>query len=204
MGVMTSVLPEPDCSSEQLAKDQCGTLGSELDDEHLEHLVKYIALLGVRPQRDLDNADVIAGEQLFKDADCTDCHIQTMQTSIYHPLTELRNQTIHPYSDMLLHDMGAGLADNLSEGNATGSEWRTTPLWGIGLSACVTGGVVDLTAAEGGEVCTPEHSYLHDGRARTIEEAILWHGGEGESSKQKYMALTDDEKAKLLVFMNSL
>ena len=204
MGVMTSVLPEPDCGSEQLAKNQCDTPGSELDDEHLEHLVKYIALLGVRPQRDLDNADVIEGEQLFKDVDCTDCHIQTMQTSIYHPLTELRNQTIHPYSDMLLHDMGEGLADNLSEGNATGSEWRTTPLWGIGLSACVTGGVVDLTAAEGGEVCSPVHSYLHDGRARTIAEAILWHGGEGESSKQKYIALTDDEKNKLLLFINSL
>jgi len=100
--------------------------------------------------------------------------------------------------------MGEGLADNLGEGEASGSEWRTTPLWGIGLSACVTGGVVNPIGGQGNEVCTPKHGYLHDGRARTIEEAILWHGGEGEASKQNYQALSIADKAKLLAFINSL
>jgi CxxC motif-containing protein (DUF1111 family) len=105
---------------------------------------------------------------------------------------------------MLLHDMGEGLADNLGEGNATGAEWRTTPLWGIGLSACVTGGVINPTGGQGNEICTPVHSYLHDGRARTIDEAILWHGGESSSSKAKYEALSDSEEEALLAFLKSL
>jgi CxxC motif-containing protein (DUF1111 family) len=105
---------------------------------------------------------------------------------------------------MLLHDMGEGLADNLGEGLASGSEWRTTPLWGLGLSACVTGGVENIIGGEGNEVCTPHHAYLHDGRARSIEEAILWHGGESENSTTLYKALSDTEKAALLSFLNSL
>jgi CxxC motif-containing protein (DUF1111 family) len=117
-------------------------------------------------------------------------------------LAELRGQNIQPYSDLLLHDMGPGLADNLGEGQASGSEWRTTPLWGLGLSACVVGGMTE--AAQGAQVCTPVHSYLHDGRARTIEEAILWHGGEGEASKNAYQALSSTQKTNLLSFLRSL
>lgn len=204
MGVMTSVLTTPDCGSAQLEKNECGNAQQELDDEHLNNLVKYIALLGVRAQRDLDDDQVKQGEALFTSIGCIDCHTSTFQTSIYHPFSELRDQTIHPYTDLLLHDMGEGLADNLGEGNATGSEWRTTPLWGLGLSACVTGGVVNPTGSQGDEVCTPEHSYLHDGRARTIDEAILWHGGESESSTVKYKALSIAEETALLKFLNSL
>ena len=111
---------------------------------------------------------------------------------------------IHPYSDLLLHDMGEGLADNLGEGLATGSEWRTAPLWGLGRSACVTGGVVNPSGREGGEVCTPHHAYLHDGRARSIEEAILWHGGESEQSKRNYDALLQNDKSVLLDFLGAL
>ena len=105
---------------------------------------------------------------------------------------------------MLLHDMGPGLADTLSEGTATGAEWRTTPLWGLGLAACVTGGVINPTGAEGGESCTPHHAYLHDGRARSIEEAILWHGGEGQAANDAYQGLPESDKQLMLRFLESL
>ncbi|HEY8938988.1 MAG TPA: di-heme oxidoredictase family protein, partial [Cellvibrio sp.] len=87
-------------------------------------------------------------------------------------------------------------------GQASGAEWRTAPLWGLGLSACVTGGVTD--AGQGAQVCTPVHSYLHDGRARTIEEAILWHGGEGQAAKNAYQALSSSQKQDVLRFLESL
>lgn len=201
IGVMTSMLPNPDCGANQ---SDCGSSGAELADHHLEDLVKYTSLLGVRPQRDYDDAAVQQGEQLFANAGCAGCHTPTHQTSQYHPLAELRDQTIHPYTDMLLHDMGPGLADNLGEGQASGAEWRTAPLWGLGLSACVTGGVTNPTGQQGDEICTPQASYLHDGRARTIEEAILWHGGEALAAKNNYQALSGTEKQNLLRFLESL
>nr|WP_010130640.1 di-heme oxidoredictase family protein [Microbulbifer agarilyticus] len=201
MGVMTSVLPQPDCGNSQT---DCGASGAELADEHLVDLTKYIALLGVRPQRDYDNPVVQNGEQLFASIGCADCHTPTQQTSAYHPLAELRNQTIHPYTDLLLHDMGPGLADNLGEGEASGAEWRTAPLWGLGLSACVTGGVENPIGGQGNEVCTPVHSYLHDGRARSIEEAILWHGGEAQSANDAFQNLSSQDRSAVLEFLNSL
>jgi CxxC motif-containing protein (DUF1111 family) len=204
MVVMTSVLPSPDCASAQRVRDECGNDQPEINDQHLNNLVKYIALLGVPAQRGLDDPQVEQGQGLFSSIGCVDCHTQTLQTSIYHPFSELRDQTIHPYTDLLLNDMGEGLADNLGEGNASGAEWRTTPLWGIGLSACVTGGVENPVGGQGNEVCTPQHSYLHDGRARTIDEAILWHGGESEVSKVKYETLSDTDEAALLAFLKSL
>lgn len=197
MGVMTSVLPEPDCGEAQ-ADCEPGPL---LSDEHLDNLVKYVALLGVRAQRDLDNPSVQRGQELFEQVGCGDCHRSSMTTSKYHPHAELRDQLIHPYSDLLLHDMGPGLADNLGEGEATGAEWRTTPLWGIGLSACVTGGVEGPSQDQ---TCTPHESYLHDGRARTLQEAILWHGGEGQASRDEFSALSSDDQAALLAFLRSL
>jgi CxxC motif-containing protein (DUF1111 family) len=103
-------------------------------------------------------------------------------------MTELRNQTIHPYTNLLLHDMGVELADNMGEGGASGSEWRTPPLWNIGLTEGVSGG----------------ESYLHDGRARTLEEAILWHGGEAESSKESFRNLSASERDNLVKFLKSL
>ncbi len=199
MGVMTSVLPNPDCGS---AQTDCGASGSELSDTHLNNLVKYISTLGVRPQRNLNDAAVQRGETQFATIGCVACHTPSHVTSQYHPLGELRSQTIKPYTDMLLHDMGADLADNLGEGQASGAEWRTAPLWGLGLSACVTGGVTE--AAQGAQVCTPVHSYLHDGRARTIEEAILWHGGEGQAAKNAYQALSSSQKQDVLRFLESL
>ena len=200
MGVRTSVLPNPDCGSGQ---SDCGPSGSELSDTHLNNLVKYNSLLGVRPQRNINDAAVQRGKTQFTNIGCAGCHTaSTYQTSANHPLGELRSQTIQPYTDLLLHDMGPGLADNLGEGQASGSEWRTAPLWGLGLSACVTGGVTN--AGQGQQVCTPVHSYLHDGRARSIEEAILWHGGEGENAKNAYQALGSSQKQDVLRFLESL
>ncbi|MDO3388489.1 di-heme oxidoredictase family protein [Gilvimarinus sp. SDUM040013] len=206
MGVMTNLLPSPDCGS---AQSNCGPAGSELADEHLNNLIKYVSLLGVRPQRAYNDPAVLNGEQTFGQIGCADCHTPSHQTSEYHPLAELRDQTIRPYTDMLLHDMGPGLADNLGEGEATGSEWRTAPLWGVGLSACVTGGVEggrgwDAFGLDGYEYCTPDANFLHDGRARTIDEAIRWHGGEALASKQAYDGLSNNARDNLLRFIESL
>ncbi|MDB5103720.1 MAG: putative exported protein [Fibrobacteres bacterium] len=198
MGVMTSLLPKPDCGSEQ---SNCGIAGATLADSSLRNLITYISLLGVRARRDYQDPVALQGEALFSGAGCAACHVATLRTGPYHPKAELRNQTIHPYTDLLLHDMGPGLADNLPEGLATGSEWRTPPLWGLGLSACVTGGVVGPFQHQ---VCSPDGNYLHDGRARTIEEAILWHGGEAAGSLAKYKAMSQGEAAALAKFLNSL
>jgi CxxC motif-containing protein (DUF1111 family) len=198
MGVMTSLMPKPDCGSEQAG---CATTGSAIADSSLRNLITYISLLGVRARRGLQDPAALKGEALFASAGCAACHIPTLKTGPYHPKAELRNQTIHPYTDLLLHDMGPGLADNLPEGLASGAEWRTPPLWGIGLSPCVTGGVVGPFQKQ---TCSPDANYLHDGRARTLEEAILWHGGEGAAAAAKFKALGPDESAALIRFLQTL
>ena len=201
MGVTNSVFPNPDCGASQ---SSCGNAGVEVSDQHLDELSKYIALLGVRAQRDLDDPQVQLGKTVFTSIGCAGCHTGTFQTSEHHPFAELRSQTIHPYTDLLLHDMGPGLADNLGEGLATGAEWRTAPLWGIGLSACVTGGVDNILGGQGNEFCTAQPSYLHDGRARTIDEAILWHDGEAQTSRIAYESLSANDRSAVLAFLNSL
>jgi CxxC motif-containing protein (DUF1111 family) len=199
MGVMTSVFPKPDCGAMQQG---CGNdKGPELTDKDFDELVKYNHLLGVRARRSIDDPTALAGEAAFSKIGCASCHVTEMKTSQFHPLAELRSQTIHPYTDLLLHDMGPGLADNLGEGRATGAEWRTTPLWGIGLSACVTGGVVGPFQKA---VCAPHHDYLHDGRARSLDEAIRWHGGEGQKAKDAYVALPAADKMAVIKFLESL
>ncbi len=185
MGVLTGIYPDPDCGAVQ---QDCGPSGAELSDADLSDLVKYISLLGVRARRALNDPTALHGEQIFSQVGCADCHHPTFTTSPYHPLAELRSQVIHPYTDLLLHDMGEGLSDPLPEGQASGAEWRTPPLWSIGLTK-------DVNAGE---------AYLHDGRARTLDEAIRWHGGEGQNANNAYMALSADEKAALITFLRSL
>ena len=180
MGVTTSIFPNLD------GETTGGT--PQLGSTELDQMSRYVALLGVGARRDLNNAQALQGEQLFTTASCTQCHTPVLTTSPYHPMAELRNQTIRPYTDMLLHDMGPGLADNLNEGTATGSEWRTPALWNIGLTSGVSGG----------------EAYLHDGRARSIEEAILWHGGEAEASKQAFLGMSAADRAALVRFIKSL
>ncbi|MGC6480697.1 MAG: di-heme oxidoredictase family protein [Porticoccaceae bacterium] len=202
MGVMTSMIPEPDCGSQQT---NCGNSGAEISDVHVDELVKYVSLLGVGARRNYNNQ---GGEALFQTIGCADCHRPSMVTSNFHPLAELRGQTIYPYSDMLLHDMGPGLADNLAEGTASGSEWRTAPLWGLGLTKNVM-----LGDSKGNDLVSLARDYpndlnrigyLHDGRARTIDEAIRWHGGEANNSKNAYEALTAGERDAVIDFLESL
>lgn len=201
IGVMTSVLPNPDCGSSQ---SNCGTAGLELVDNQLSDLVKYISLLGVGARRDYN---VTAGENLFDSAGCESCHRSTMTTSDYHPLNELRSQTIHPYTDMLLHDMGAGLADNHGEGSANGAEWRTAPLWGLGHTVSVLVGdpkANDSVSIPYDATDINRVGYLHDGRARNLHEAIMWHGGEAAASQQAYDNMTVGDQTALINFLESL
>jgi CxxC motif-containing protein (DUF1111 family) len=180
MGVTTPIFPILDGESTGGAP--------ELNAMELDLMTRYVALLGVGARRDLSNPQALQGEQLFTSASCVKCHTPTLTTSEYHPMTELRNQTIHPYTDLLLHDMGPGLADNMGESNATGSEWRTAPLWNIGLTTGVSGG----------------EAYLHDGRARSLEEAILWHGGEAETAREAFRTMSAAERSALIKFLKSL
>ncbi|NOK19071.1 di-heme oxidoreductase family protein [Corallococcus carmarthensis] len=185
MGVTSNVFKTQDCGSSQQG---CAGTSAELADSDLDKLTRYIALLGVPARRDYADATALQGETVFTNAGCAKCHAPTLTTSQYAAMNEFRSQTIRPYTDLLLHDMGAGLADNLPEGQASGAEWRTAPLWGIGLTAGVSGG----------------EAYLHDGRARNVTEAILWHGGEGEASKQAFVNLSAADRNALLKFVNSL
>jgi CxxC motif-containing protein (DUF1111 family) len=186
MGVTTSVFPQPDCGALQTG---CGSVGVKLSDADLANMVRYVSLLGVAARRNLDDAQALRGEALFAGAGCSSCHTPTLVTGDRHPFAELRGQTIHPYTDLLLHDMGPGLADNLPEAGASGAEWRTPPLWSIGLTAGVAAG---------------REAYLHDGRARNLGEAILWHGGEAEAAREAFRTMSAADRAALLRFVQSL
>jgi CxxC motif-containing protein (DUF1111 family) len=131
---------------------------------------------------------VLAGKRLFTSIGCASCHQPHFRTGAETPDTHLANQIIWPYTDLLLHDMGEGLADGRPEAMADGREWRTAPLWGIGLTETVSG-----------------HTFfLHDGRARNLTEAILWHGGEAKKSRDGFAALDASDRAALVAFLNSL
>ncbi|MCB9507169.1 MAG: thiol oxidoreductase [Myxococcales bacterium] len=174
MGVSSPVFPEPDGSH-------------EIDQETLDATVHYTQTLAV-PARAQADAQVRRGEALFARLDCEGCHTSTLRTASDHPVAALRDQQIHPYTDLLLHDMGPDLADGRPDYEADGREWRTPALWGIGLTQTVL----------------PYASFLHDGRARTLEEAILWHGGEAEASRDGYRGLSATDRAAVLAFLRSL
>jgi len=161
----------------------------EVDAETMDRLVFYQAVAGVTPARNQDDPDVQKGKALFQQINCHGCHKLSLQTGPTD-IVELQNQTFHPFTDLLLHDMGQGLADKRPEFSANGREWRTTPLWGLGL-------VKELLP-------NGQSGFLHDGRARTIEEAILWHGGEAAKSRNAFKALTGDQRRQLILFLQSL
>ena len=184
MGVTTSIYPRVDRGSEQTDRGPAASLS----DDDLDLMYRYVATLGVPPRRDLEDPETQRGEKLFKQAQCATCHVATLRTSPHHPLAELRNQTIHPFTDLLLHDLGDGLADNMADGTATAAQWRTTPLWGIGLTRQVGG----------------DEAYLHDGRARSLSEAILWHGGEAQASRESFRQMPATDRAALVRFLGSL
>lgn len=154
----------------------------------VELLNFYTRNLGVPARRDVGDPQVLEGKRLFYEANCTGCHRPKFVTRRDSIGEEQSFQLIWPYTDLLLHDMGDGLADGRPEGEASGREWRTPPLWGIGLTETVSGHTL----------------FLHDGRARGLLEAILWHGGEAEAAKERVVAMTREERAALLAFLNSL
>lgn len=190
IGVSTSVLQGPACGATQTSCRNAGPGGVELNDSRLNLLAVYMQALGAPARRPetVNNADVARGETVFNNIGCAGCHRPSMTTDYGHPLAELRGQTIKPYTDLLLHDMGDGLADRLTGNAALNREWRTPALWGLGLTQAVNG----------------HTRLLHDGRARNINEAILWHGGEAAASQAAYRAASAAQRNDLIKFLESL
>lgn len=169
--------------------------GIQISTRDMEDVDLYMSTLGVPARRNVNNAIVKQGEANFYKAKCHLCHTPTLHTRQDAPvllngtrLPWLSNQTIHPYSDFLLHDMGEGLDNHVPAGSAYSYEWRSTPLWGIGLQETVNG----------------HTRFLHDGRARNFIEAIMWHGGEGSVSRSIFSKMSKEDREALIVFLNSL
>lgn len=160
----------------------------EVSDVTVHNVVFYLQTLKAPIQRNQNDPEVLQGKSLFIQAGCESCHKQTLKTG-FSTVAALSNKTFHPYTDLLLHDMGSGLDDGYTEGSAKTSEWRTPPLWGLGLSPNSQGG---------------QYFLLHDGRAKTIEEAIQLHGGEAQQSKVKFQQLSVQERNSLVKFLKSL
>ena len=189
IGITSSLFPDENCPSGQ---EDCLSVPNggvpEIPDSRLEKVTIYVQTLAVPAMRDTDDEKVQQGARTFVQAQCSVCHTPRHETGDAHPLEPLRNQAIFPYTDLLLHDMGAGLADNRPDGQASGTEWRTPPLWGIGLVETVNGHTM----------------FLHDGRARSMEEAILWHDGEAEEARLRFMRLPAEQREALIKFLEAL
>ncbi|HKR06719.1 MAG TPA: di-heme oxidoredictase family protein [Bacteroidia bacterium] len=162
--------------------------GPEVTDEAVNAVVFYLQTLKAPIQRTPDNGEVTQGKNIFISTGCEKCHKETLKTG-YSPVEALSYKEFHPYTDLLLHDMGSNLDDGYTEGSALTNEWRTPPLWGLGLSHNSQGG---------------QYYLMHDGRAGSFEEAILLHGGEAENSKVKFQQLSENDKNALLKFLESL
>lgn len=193
MGLTTSLRPFDDCTDAQTACKQApngnGPEGEpEVSDNILRLVLFYSRNLAVPARRGINDAEVLAGKNLFFQAGCDACHTPKYTTAANAAEPELANQVIRPYSDLLLHDMGDGLADHRTEFQASGRDWRTPPLWGIGLTQAVSG----------------HTQFLHDGRARNLLEAVLWHGGEAQAAQQQVLSFNAEQRAALLAFLNSL
>ena len=197
MGLSTALHPDPwgDCANAQTdcrsapSGQQPGLRdGLEVDNQSLDLVTFYARNLGVPERRALDDAQVLRGKELVYGLNCTGCHAPKYVTSRLENQPEQSFQLIWPYTDLLLHDMGPGLADDRPEGRATGREWKTPPLWGIGLTEQVSG----------------HTQFLHDGRARSLLEAILWHGGEAQRARDAVVALPKADRDAILSFLESL
>lgn len=192
IGITNSYFPMESCTKKQILCQQASELGGhksvEIPDKLLDLVISFNGLLGVPPARSLSQPKKQQGQKLFHQLGCVQCHIPSYTTDKNYHVPALSGQTIWPYTDLALHDMGEGLADGVYEFKATGSEWRTPPLWGIGLQKTITG----------------QQRFLHDGRARTITEAILWHGGEAKTAQEKFKQLTKDQRQALLMFLKSI
>lgn len=191
MGITSPLFPKEDCTEFQT---EClkGMSENDIPMDRLNLVAIYSQLLAVPQRRDFDKAEVIRGRELFHQVNCISCHTASYTTSADASIDLLKSQRIYPYSDFLLHDMGDALADDAADVNnedlASTREWRTPPLWGLGLFQTVNG----------------HTRYMHDGRARNLEEAILWHGGEAKKSKEAFMNLSGTEREDLILFLKSL
>ena len=189
IGIATSMAEAQNCTPAQFDCVKAINGGApEMSDEFLDKLTLYTMTIAVPAQRNANDPVVKQGEELFRAMGCASCHMPTLQTKSVEHFSELENQTFHPFTDLLLHDMGEGLADNRPDFEATGREWRTPPLWGLGLIPVVN-----------------KHDFLlHDGRARGAAEAILWHGGEAEAAREAFRNAAKPERDALIAFLNSL
>jgi CxxC motif-containing protein (DUF1111 family) len=189
MGLTTSIFPDQNCPPAQAACAAApAEAGPEIADPLLDRIVTAMRTVAVPAQRNPTDPAVAAGHAAFLRFGCGACHAPTLTTDGSAPLPELRDQVFHPFTDLLLHDMGDALADGRPDHDATGREWRTPPLWGLGLVPVVNG----------------HRRLLHDGRARGFAEAILWHGGEGEAAREAFRTAPADERAALVAFLASL
>jgi CxxC motif-containing protein (DUF1111 family) len=189
MGLTTAMAPRENYTTREAAICKKEPLDDqpEVHPEIFQDIVLYARTLAVPARRDATNAIVLRGQRLFGQIGCADCHVPTLHTGD-SDIPQLSHQTIHPYTDLLLHDMGEGLSDHRPVFDARGRDWRTPPLWGIGLVSTVDG----------------QPYYLHDGRAQTLTQAILWHGGEAKKSGENFRHLSKSERDALIAFLNSL
>ncbi len=190
IGITSSLHPAANCPPAQVdCRAAPGGGSPEVDDAKLARIVLYDQTLAVPAPRDVDDPEVALGAALFATARCDACHVPSMRTGPRSTVAvdALADQPFAPYTDLLLHDMGAGLADDRPEQGATGTEWRTAPLWGVGLIPTVNG----------------HDRLLHDGRARGIAEAVLWHGGEAEGARERFRGMARDERDALVAFVAS-
>lgn len=186
MGITNFVFPKE--SSYGQSQDDKLNAGVQVSDSLLHAVSFYMQTLAVPARRNADDPVVKQGKQIFKQTGCMSCHVSMFKTDVNVAFKAISNQTIFPYTDLLLHDMGTELADNRPDYLANGQEWKTPPLWGIGLTQVVNG----------------HSNFLHDGRARTLTEAIMWHGGEAAAAREKFAALSAADRQALLKFLGSL
>lgn len=187
IGITTSYLPNNPYNYQDGTQVQAPE-DPDLTDISVDNTVFYLRALQAPTQRNKDHADIKEGQAIFDAINCSGCHVKSLKAG-FSNIASIHQQIFYPYTDLLLHDMGPGLDDGYTEGTALTSEWRTAPLWGLGLAKNAQGG---------------GYSLMHDGRAKSIEEAILLHGGEAQKSVTSYKNLTDAEKNKLLKFLESL
>lgn len=187
MGVTNPLRPTESAAGQEPHTDSLDD-DPEITSKTVSEATFYVQSLGVPARRNRNDPVVQRGEDLFAEIGCATCHQPTQTSGTIDGLPFVSNQRFAPYTDLLLHDMGPALSDNRPVFNASGSEWRTPPLWGLGLHEIVQGG----------------RALLHDGRARTIQEAILWHGGEAKPSRERYRKLSQEKRDALLRFLQSL
>ncbi len=189
MGITSSVFRNKICSpTDKECLNAHAVSGVEISDENLARVVSYSKTLAVPARRNLESSDVLSGAGVFHTIGCAECHVSSFVTGVDPEFPENSLQKIFPYTDLLLHDMGEGLADGRPDFEADGREWRTPPLWGLGLVKSVNG----------------HTRFLHDGRARSLEEAILWHGGEAGSAREKFSHLPKSRRAQLIKFLEAI